>query len=196
MGKIQQVFLAVILLIGISTRSNSQTILNEVGNVIYLGSDPGLENKKVELSKLCNSLIEKYYKDKEIPYILLDINVSDDTTYCELGYDNIYGTSINNDIYKPNTWDQTLLGIRVKICDSTISSNSVLKLLEYGISHIESLKKSRKKSMKLGFYDRPGSASLSDKEIKDLLNRKDSDQVVSVITTYSTAPSMLTSGSE
>lgn len=133
--------------------------LTQVGNVVYI------ENNFPNMSRLafrCDAISDKHY-------ILLDIG-RDSTTEdnYKLAYDNIYGTSINNDIYKPQTWDQNIIGIYIKIHKKDLKEEEVMKMVRYGISNYIQLKRRYHRMLKKGFYDRD-SPSISRVEIERII---------------------------
>ncbi len=174
----QKVIIVFLLLIGSSRNLLSQTIITTVGKVIFFDNKDSLKSKQLhEIAKLCDCYIQKFYSGVKLPNILLDVEQSKDTAYYQLGYDNIYGNSIDNDVYERKTNDYTNLGIRIKSCSADINEESILKLLDYGINHEQELKTIRLKEIKLDYYDRSKNITLKEKTISQILKCKSLDKI-------------------
>ena len=150
----------------------AQNKLTVIENITYLDSDDSVKSERIKkISKQCNCFIKKNYPGIKTLSVLLDIEDCSDTTYYQLGYDNIYGNSVYNDIYKPKTYDFQNLGIRIKACSKTVKLENVLKLLDHGLRNVEALKKMRTKAMGLDYYDRPKNITLKAATINGILKR-------------------------
>ena len=150
--------------------------------VAYMDVEDTLKSRQLhDIAKMCSCYIQNFYPRIKLPEILLDMEQSKDTVYYQLGYDNIYGNSIDtsadDDIRQPQTWDYTTLGIRIKSCSPQINKEIILKLLDYGINHVNELKALRKEAGKLDYYDRPDNITLKRRVIKRILRRKKSDKI-------------------
>ena len=138
----------IILMLSVSFNTSfAQTVITTVGGVVFF-DDPDSSRSKTlhEIAVICNEYIQQCHLGASLPLVFLDLELARDTSYWQLGYDNIYGNSIDNDIYERKTKDYTDLGIRIKSCDRTIKRENVLKLLDYGVNHVKELKALRTKA--------------------------------------------------
>jgi hypothetical protein len=157
------------------TTAYSQSITT-IDKIIFLDYRDTIDSKPVhETAKICDSYIQTYYATAKFPYILLDIEQSNDTTYYQLGYDNIFG----NSIFFPNQkiWFNSTLGIRIKACGKNINASNILKLLDYGLNHISDLKKIRDNAIKLSYNDKPDHVTIKRKLINRILKQKETDKI-------------------
>jgi len=108
-------FTGVIFLINFFLFCNSQTIISQQKRVIYFNSTDADEKKILsDLAKKINCFIERYHVKDDSLMVLLDVSVGIDTSYYQIGYDNLYGSSVNNGIYHPKTNDYNILGLRIR----------------------------------------------------------------------------------
>lgn len=164
--------IVILILFGIFKNSFSQTVISTRGKIVFFDDKDTSKSRQLhDIAKLCSSYIQKFYPKVTLPNVLLDIELSKDTSYSQLGYDNIYGNSIENDIYERKTKDYTNLGIRIKSCMPTINKEDILKLLDYGIKHAQELKNLRTKATKLDYYDRPKTSTLPSNQINAILRK-------------------------
>jgi hypothetical protein len=106
-----------------------------------------------------------------VPLVLLDIQVTKDTSYWQLGYDNLYSNSVDRDTSRHNTYGHAILGVRIKSCQSTIDPEGILKLFDYGLDHEDELKDLWSKAQKLDYFERPKGVSLPGNQISRILHR-------------------------
>lgn len=176
-------------------RANAQAVITRINNIVYIESSASQQAQQQKLAMLCNQYVQQHYTKGEAPLVLLDIQQSTASPCYQLGYDNIYGTSINNEIYKPQTSDHTNLGIRIKICDKAISEQTVLKLLQYGLEHLYKLKQDRENMLKLDFYDRADNITVNKKTINRIINKKASPEIETMVNNFQ-SESIMTASSK
>ncbi len=142
----------------------------------YEGSN--FSTMKEKDAKICADYIRKYYVEKVIPLVYLDVQVSqsyiDDTT--ELAYDNFYSNALDNDTYdRSGKYYQP--GVRIKLRMKKDSPESLLKLLDYAINNLDVLKERNAKVSKLDYYDRPKSPVLPKKKINWILHKRTPEKI-------------------
>jgi len=159
--------------------AESQIVIKRLDKVIFFNSNPLLEVQRESIAKDVNQYIKDYCSNCDLPYILLDIGLSEDSTQYQLGYDNIYGSSVYNDIYRPEAWDYTTLGIRINVYNkgTTIDRNAVIILLDYALRHTSELMAMRTDAIKKDFYDRPNNITLEYPELKKKVDAKQSPEL-------------------
>lgn len=144
--------------------SNSQIVISKYGKVIYFNSREDIKSERTRIARYIDSVLPKSFNY----YVLLDIGIIRNEPVYELGFDNLYGDSEYNDIYKPIAWDYSTIGLRICLYNDSIDQTQIIKLLTYGIDNIHKLKKFRDKQLKKDFYDRQ-SLTLSASKIKKIL---------------------------
>jgi hypothetical protein len=155
------------VLLNIFQLCKGQNIITSQGNVSYLETwDKTKHLQLANIEKIAVCLSEKENKKTAI---FLNIRIGKDTSYYHLGYDNIYGTSINADIYDWKRSDYKNLGVYIGVVDSIFNKEKIVALIEFGINHTNQLKRLRKKLIKLK-EDRPDAITLSKDEIAAIIN--------------------------
>lgn len=157
--------LIIILLLHMTVVQSQTTSITEIGNVAFINpSDTAVKNKRIELARMSNEFIKKYYPtNKQTIYLMLNAN---DTNAFNVYCDNIYGSSLDDDnnerslkYYKP--------GIRV---DANYSKEVILRLLDYGLQNSKILCRKRQILLKKKSPDKEA-LLLSENEIKEILSR-------------------------
>lgn len=135
----------------------------EIGNIVY-NSYSGDNNKEIknEYAILFDKYINEYYPQKSLPSIYLIIV---DETAIEIAYDNMSSYSSKYKYFGVlEKFNKS--GIRIKL-SVNCNKGDALKLLDYGINNIKTLKKHRRKSIRKGFKN----LSLSPGDIETILNK-------------------------
>jgi hypothetical protein len=152
--------------------SFSQPVITTIGKIIFVDSPDSSDSKALHrIAKVCNRYLKKYYFDERLPLVLLDVQVTKDTSYWQLGYDNLYGNSVERGIAQHKSYGTTILGVRIKSAHTAIDPEAILKLFEYGIDHEDELKDLWTRALKLDYFERPKGVSLSKNQISRILNR-------------------------
>jgi len=158
--------ICILIFIVLFSFSKGQVIaITEYNGVVFEKDE--FNDIKENYALLCSNYIKDNYLRKNLPIIYLVIN--DDSIQYELAYDNLSGNSLDNKVYgrKGNFYEP---GIRIKVPNSSDQSKELLKLLDYGVKHLSELKKIRRKALKLDYYDRPNSLSVSNEILSKILN--------------------------
>jgi hypothetical protein len=134
-----------LLFISLNAFAQSEEIVQQ-GNVAYhfFDRDSIIER---QCSFLCNSYINKYYINKKLPLIYLVYKNPEDSLKYQLSYDNLMGKAFGGN-YKNPIAKYYKLGIRITIYNSEISTEDIIKLLDYGINHLGKLKRIRRKALR------------------------------------------------
>jgi len=122
-----------------------------IGNVYYSGLAAGeTQYQNQAIAYLCNSYLKKHFPSiKEKVFLELGFG---DMTNCKLSFDKFQRDGLNNEE------DDRLakgFGIRIKLSQNINRAESVLKLLDYGLSNLSELKESSNNYFKKAYYDRP-----------------------------------------
>jgi hypothetical protein len=143
-----------------------------MGKIIFFDSpDSSMSKTLHRIATICNQYIKNYYFDERVPLVLLDIQVTKDTSYWQLGYDNLYSNSVVKDSSQVKTYGHTILGVRIRSCQSTIDPEGILKLFDYGIDHEDELMALWTKAQTLDYFERPNGVSLPRNQISRILHR-------------------------
>ncbi len=168
--KRNSIFIAFLILLS-SERVRGQNFFAENAGIVYSSSINDKDSLiKQKYMMICKEYIENNYRQRNIPLIYIVAGkVPDSVSSFELAYDNYMGTSVQNTDYGRNKrYDKP--GIRIKAYSDRDESENFLKLLDYGIKNLKTLKRIRKSIVKKKYYDRPDTLSLSDEKIKEILN--------------------------
>jgi hypothetical protein len=153
-----------------------KTITIQTGTVIC--NSPWYEDTTIEkkYSVICSKYIYKYYNHKKSPLIYLAINTkSKDSLPYFLSYDNLMGYMYGATTKKGNN------GIRITINTSKSTSAAVLKLLDYGINHLEKLKKIRRKTLKKDDDSTSEDLSINLKKINLIITNPLTEQMKAIL---------------
>lgn len=160
----------------------------QTGKVVYGSYSTNPDSLLLrKYSKLCNLYIKRYYPRKKLPLVYL-IPVRSDCIKYELSYDNRMGNSIDNKANKEYVLKDKYArpGIRIRFYSKEDKSNDILRLLEYGITHLRELKRLRKSFMNLEYYDQPDNLSISHEKIEAILGMPPSPKIKAVLNTWNT----------
>jgi len=153
----------------------SQTGIFWKKNIYCFTSQDSIEDRTIK--RIIDDVIthESHFKQKFPFPILLDLSIEQEPSY-EIGYDNIYGTSLYSDVYQYKTWDYKTLGLRIRIYDSVINEKKLMSMMDYGIRHIKELMERRNKLIKLEAENRPKNTSISQLQIKNIVKSVDNNK--------------------
>jgi len=138
---------------------------SRVGNVYYTTPIAGETQYQVQaIAYLCNQYIQEYFpKVKENVYLEIDFEYEKDT---RLAYDLYQGNQWNNAEKRRPVKGK---GIRIQFSQSQNRAENILKLLEYGLMNLNSLK--RKNSVDSSVIQNI-SQSQTSKNVKSILDIK------------------------
>jgi hypothetical protein len=156
-----------VVLIAFDLCEGQSIIITSQGNVSYMDSSD--KNKHAQLANIEKVAFCLSRKEKKKIAVFLNIRIEKDTSYYNLGYDNIYGISIKADIYDWKRADYKNLGVYIGVADSVFNQEKIIALVEYGINHVKRLKQLRRRLIKIK-EDRPDSITLSKDEIIAIIN--------------------------
>ena len=134
----KKIKMIVLILVSLTQMVHSQPAVYQMGNILYESND----TLSHEAARLCFAVF-----GKERVSVMLDLKKSSGKAVYYLSYDNVHGTSIFNDIYRPHIWDYKLLGIRVE-GKGNITMYGILKAVKRGIKKKRRLKRIRKRIMR------------------------------------------------
>jgi hypothetical protein len=150
--------------------TSAQVVVTQIGQVVFQGPSTTTEGETKKLyADLCNSYIRKYYPNKKLPLIYLDIKTGIDDSIYELAYDNLNQNSLDNKTYERKD-KYSIPGILIKLHSQTKEPEKLLKLLEYGIGHMAELRKIRNQALKLHYRNQPDSLSLNQEQLHSIIN--------------------------
>jgi hypothetical protein len=163
--------LSILLLLSLS--GNAQLVfVKQIGSVAFRSNTIDKDSlRKTSYATLCNSYINKYYPKNKLPLVYLVVNPNNDSLLYELAFDNLNGNSLSNKLYnRKSKYD--IPGIRIVICSSNMQSEICLKLLDYAINNLSTLKSIRKQALKKDYYDQPNTLSLNRVIIDSIINTR------------------------
>ena len=174
----RKLLLIIVTVIPVMQHVSAQTIITEMDKVTYYNSlDTGVSATFNKIAWLCNCYILKNYPKSDIP-IKLDMELSKDTMYYEVGFGNLYGNSGFPDTtgQGQNPSDKIYFdtGLRIKACDTVINKEYILKLLDYGLQHYEELKIMRAEALAMAPGARPRHCSIDEGSLQAVLARRPS----------------------
>jgi len=157
---------------------SAQTIITEMDKVTYYNSlDTAVSACFNKIAWLCNCYMLKNYPKSTVP-IKLDMELSQDTLYYQVGFDNLYGHSGFPDTtgQGQNPTDKIYFdtGLRIKACDTVINKEYILKLLDYGLQHYEELKIIRAETLAMAPDARPRHCSIDEGSLQAVLAKRPS----------------------
>lgn len=180
-----KVLLLIVMVVPVLKSSTAQTIVTEMGKVTYYNSlDTSVSSVYNKVAWLCNCYLRANYPKSPI-LVKLDMEISKDTIYYQVGYDNLYGNSGFPDStgsgQSPggNIYFDT--GLRIKACDTAINKENILKLLDYGIQHYEELKTIRAEVLAMAADARDRHCSVDDGTMKDILTKRTPRKILDAI---------------
>lgn len=167
--------LTILLISIICIDSNGSTygiMTGHIDSVYYSGIVAGeTQYQNQAIAFLCNEFIKTYYpscKEK----IFLELGFSDKDVY-KLSYDKFQGEMWEN---AEHNRPAKGYGIRIIMSQSYNRTESVLRLLEYGINNLAILKQASKDYYALDYYDRPDELTIDSatliNEIQKPINNK------------------------
>lgn len=156
--------------------AHAQTIITEMDKITYYNSlDTSVSATFNKIAWLCNCYLLKNYPKSTIP-VKLDMEISKDTAYYEVGFDNLYGNSGFPDTtgQGENPADKIYFdtGLRIKACDTVINKEYILKLLDYGLQHYNELKIMRQEALAMALPARPRHCSIDEGSLRAILARR------------------------
>jgi len=174
----RKLLLIIVAVIPVALHTSAQTIITEMDKVTYYNSlDTSVSAAFNKIAWLCNCYILKNYPRTTLQ-VKLDMEVSKDTVYYEVGYDNLYGNSGFPDTTGSgqNPADKIYFdtGIRIKACDTALNKEYILKLLDYGLQHAEELKTFRAEALMMLPASRPRHCSIDDGTMHAVLTKRPS----------------------
>lgn len=163
------------------SNSNGNTFGIMTGNVdsIYydgiVAGETQYQNQAVAF--LCNKYMKKYYPlvhEKVFLELGFDENCS-----CKLSYDKFQGNSwINAENNRPVKG----FGIRIQLSQKYNRSESVLKLLDYGLNHLSELKKSSNDYFNMSDDDRPDNLTIDAIILKKIIESPANQNIQNILT--------------
>jgi hypothetical protein len=182
-----------IYLIEITGQSFGQHLVYEVGKVIYSNSRDSAQSKFLHnVAVRCNQFIQEYYPKQDSISVRLNITWTADTTFYQLGYDNLagnfiettdtklYGNKVSNSIA---TKAAKYPGIRIGISSKTIHEEDIFKLLEYGLLHFSELKGQVLQAIRQDYFSRPAQVALHAQTVDAILHTPTSDRIKEILDT-------------
>jgi hypothetical protein len=174
----RKLLLIIVTVIPVVLHTTAQTIITEMDKVTYYNSlDTSISAGFNKIAWLCNCYILKNYPKTTIP-IKLDMEISKDTMYYEVGYDNLYGNAGFPDTTGSgqNPADKIYFdtGLRIKACDTAPNKEYILKLLDYGLQHYEELKTMRTEALLMLPGARPRHCSVDEGTLQAVLTKRTS----------------------
>jgi hypothetical protein len=152
-------------------------MIGNIDNVYYSGFVAGeTQYQNQAIAYLCNEFIKSNYpsfKEK----VFLELGFKDNNS-CKLSYDKFQGEMWENGEHNRPTKGN---GIRIQFSQSNNRAESVLKLLDFGINNLKSLKKSRKVYYSLDYYDRPNDLTVDTISLKQLLKNNSKPNIESIL---------------
>ncbi len=139
-----KVLLLIVMIVPGLQKLAAQTIITEMDKVTYYNSlDTNVSSVYNKVAWLCNCYMRANYPKSPV-LVKLDMEISKDTVYYQVGYDNLNGNSGFPDSagasQNPSGAIYFDTGLRIKACDTAINKENILKLLDYGILHYDQLK--------------------------------------------------------
>ncbi len=188
MGKKQamhKVLLLTVMVVPVLKSSTAQTIITEMDKVTYYNSlDTSVSSVYNKVASLCNCYLRANYP-KSLVLVKLDMEISKDTVYYQVGYDNLYGNSGFPDSTGAsqttgvNIYFDT--GLRIKACDTAINKENILKLLDYGVQHYEELKTMRAEVLAMAADARDRHCSIDPGTMHVILTRRTPRKITDAI---------------
>jgi len=172
----RKLLLIIVTVIPVMLHTSAQTIITEMDKVTYYNSlDTSVSAAFNKIAWLCNCYLLKNYPKSTVS-IKLDMEISKDTTYYEVGFDNLYGNSGFPDTtgQGQNPADKIYFdtGLRIKACDTALNKEYILKLLDYGLQHYEELKIVRQETLAMPPAARPRHCSIDEGSLQAVLTRR------------------------
>ncbi|HSC39850.1 MAG TPA: hypothetical protein VLD19_18335 [Chitinophagaceae bacterium] len=172
----RKLLLIIVTVIPVTLDISAQTIITEMDRVTYYNSlDTSVSAVFNKIAWLCNCYLLKNYPKSPVQ-IKLDMELSKDTMYYEVGYDNLYGNSGFPDTTGggQNPADKIYfdLGLRIKACDTAISKENILRLLDYGMLHYEQLQTMRAEALAMAREARPRHCSIDEGSMQAILSKR------------------------
>lgn len=151
-------------------------LVGKIENIVFTAL-PGDEsfNKNEIIAHLCNEYIKEYYPLKNLPLIYL-VFADDPSVQPILEYENLNGDSWNEEI-KVEKYRET--GIRIKVHNQESRSEVILKLLDYAINHLDTLKARRNEIM--NSKDKSRSKTLREDIIGNILSSITSVNILEIM---------------
>ncbi|MEZ4826276.1 MAG: hypothetical protein R3C61_08275 [Bacteroidia bacterium] len=157
--------------------ANSDYILiGKMENIVFTalpGNESFYENEII--AHLCNEYIKEYYPLEHLPPIYLVFG-DDPLAQPILEYENLNGDSWNERI---EVKEYRELGVRIKIYNSEYRTRTILKLLDYAINHLDTLKAQRNEF--LYSKEKNRSKTLNEARIQKILNSPTSANIHEVM---------------
>ena len=172
----RKVLLLVVMAMPCSAPAFAQTIITEMDKVTYYNSlDTSIGSVFNKIAWLCNCYMRKNYPQSPV-LVKLDMELSKDTMYYELGYDNLYGNSGFPDTtgsgQNPSDKIYFDTGLRIKACDTAMNGEYILKLLDYGLQHYEQLKVMRAEALAMLAEARPRHCSIDNGSMQAIFKKR------------------------
>lgn len=162
----------ILMLVVIKMNAQVFSILR-LGKVVYSTASYDADSTiKKRYSRVCSDYVSKYYEHRKLPLIYLLIAYSRiDSAEYELAYDNFKGFPRTEDNWVGNAALHKF-GIRIRFYSVTYQPENLLKLLDYGINHMQELKRqSRSLRKRIEYDDDVQSLSLSSGKIHWILEQ-------------------------
>lgn len=169
---------------GIVFIAKAQIFTVQIGHVVFNSDAKDTDSSiEKEYSILCDRYVKKYYANRKIPLIYLEVGAKKDTIVYGLAYDNLRGNSTLNKDYgwKGKYYQYYQPGIRITLYSKKDDPEDLLKFLDYGINHLRELKKIRHRALKMDYYDQPHNLSIDSQEINQIIDTPSSGKIITIV---------------